>query len=48
MDAAQNIKRGNGMFTKLAMGFVTIILIVLMFPKGESIEFGVSEGSIWL
>lgn len=30
------------------MGLITTILIVLMFPKGESIEFEVSEGSIWL
>ena len=48
MDASENIKPGNGMFTKLAMGFITIILLVFMFPKGESIEFEVSEGSIWL
>ena len=48
MDAAENKKSGKGTFIKLVMGFVTIILIVLMFPKGESIEFEVSEGSIWL
>jgi len=48
MDTAENKKSGNGIFIKLLMGFVTIILIVLMFPKGESIEFEVSEGSIWL
>jgi len=48
MDTAENKKYGNGIFIKLLMGFVTIILIVLMFPKGESIEFEVSEGSIWL
>jgi len=48
MDTAENKKPGNGIFIKLLMGFVTIILIVLMFPKGESIEFEVSEGSIWL
>jgi len=48
MDIAENKKPGKGLFTKLVMGFVTIILIVLMFPKGESIEFEVSEGSIWL
>ncbi len=48
MDTTENKKSGKGLFTKLIMGFVTIILIVLMFPKGESIEFEVSEGSIWL
>ncbi len=48
MDITENKKSGKGLFTKLIMGFVTIILIVLMFPKGESIEFEVSEGSIWL
>jgi len=48
MDKAENKKRGNGIFTKLVMGFVMIILIVFMFPRGESIEFEVSEGSIWL
>lgn len=48
MDNPQTKKRGRAMFTKFLMGFVTIILIVLMFPKGESIEFEVSEGSIWL
>jgi cyclic-di-AMP phosphodiesterase PgpH len=48
MDKAENKKRGSGIFTKLVMVFVTIILIVFMFPKGESIEFEVSEGSIWL
>lgn len=28
--------------------FITIILIVLMFPKGESIESEVTVGSIWM
>ncbi|MBK9098731.1 MAG: HDIG domain-containing protein [bacterium] len=48
MDNPENQKSGKALFTKFVMGFVTIILIVLMFPKGESIEFEVSEGSIWL
>ncbi len=48
MDNPENKQRGKGLFAKFVMGFVTIILIVLMFPKGESIEFEVSEGSIWL
>lgn len=41
-------KPAKGLFTKFIMGFVTTLLIVFMFPKGESIEFEVSEGSVWL
>ena len=48
MDNTENKKPGKGIFTKIIMGFVTTLLIVFMFPKGESIEFEVSEGSIWL
>lgn len=48
MDNHGNKKSGKGLFTKFLLGFVTIILIVIMFPKGESIEFEVSEGAIWL
>lgn len=33
---------------KILIGIVTVLLIVLMFPKGESIESEVSEGSIWI
>ncbi|GBD87024.1 hypothetical protein BMS3Abin03_00950 [bacterium BMS3Abin03] len=33
---------------KFLIGFVTVMLIVLMFPKGESIESEVTEGAIWL
>ncbi|HEY6436959.1 MAG TPA: HDIG domain-containing metalloprotein [Ignavibacteriaceae bacterium] len=48
MDKDENKKPGKGMFTKILMGLITTLLIVFMFPKGESIEFEVSEGSIWL
>ena len=48
MDNSESKKTGKGLFIKILMGFITTILIVLMFPKGESIEFEVSEGSIWL
>lgn len=48
MDNPETKKSGKALFTKFVMGFVTTVLIVLMFPKGESIEFEVSEGSIWL
>ena len=33
---------------KAAIALVTVALIALMFPKGESIESEVSEGAIWL
>ena len=36
-----------GLKRKIAIGLITVILIVLMFPKGESIESEVSEGAIW-
>ena len=48
MDNPETKKSGKALFTKFVMGFVTTVLIVLMFPKGESIEFEVSEGSVWL
>ena len=45
----QEIKnRKNGILLKLLLGIVTVIIIVMMFPKGESIEFEISEGAIWL
>lgn len=33
---------------KLLIGFLTVVFIVLMFPKGESIESEVTEGTIWI
>lgn len=48
MDKSEYKSSGKGLFIKILMGLITTILIVLMFPKGESIEFEVSEGSIWL
>ncbi len=33
---------------KLLIGLLTIVLIVLMFPKAESLEFEVIEGSVWI
>ena len=41
-------KSKKGLFIKIIIGFITVTLIVFMFPKGESIEFEVSEGAIWL
>jgi len=33
---------------KFLIAFLTVVLIVLMFPKGESIESEVTEGTIWI
>ncbi len=33
---------------KFLIGFITVLLIVLMFPGGESLEFEVTEGSVWI
>ncbi len=33
---------------KLLIGLSAVIIIVLLFPKGESIEFEVTEGTIWI
>ena len=41
-------KSKKGFFIKILIGLITVTLIVFMFPKGESIEFEVSEGAIWL
>jgi len=38
----------NSLRIKLIIILATISLIVLMFPKGESLEFEVTVGSIWL
>ena len=33
---------------KLLIAIITVILVALMFPKGESIESELTEGAIWL
>jgi len=33
---------------KILLGFITILAIALMFPRGESIESEVAVGSIWI
>jgi len=33
---------------KLLIGLITVVLIVFMFPKAESLEFKVPEGSVWI
>ena len=42
IDTKKGIKR------KILIGLITTILIVMMFPKGESIEYEVTEGTIWI
>ena len=38
----------RSLFYKVALAFATVVLIAMMFPKGESIESEVSEGTVWL
>lgn len=38
----------RSLFYKIALAVVTTVLIALMFPKGESIESEVTEGTVWL
>jgi len=33
---------------KLLIGLITVVLIVFMFPKAESLEFEVPEGTVWI
>jgi putative nucleotidyltransferase with HDIG domain len=42
------ILTSQSLFYKIAIVFITIVLIALMFPKGESIESEVTEGTVWL
>jgi len=47
MNKEQNIIRQKGIKRKIIISLITVILIVMMFPKGESIESEVTEGAIW-
>lgn len=42
------ILTSQSLLYKIAIAFVTVVLIALMFPKGESIESEVTEGAVWL
>lgn len=46
---SENLKPGQskGIKRKTLIFLATTIIIVLMFPKGESLDFQVSEGTIW-
>jgi len=47
MNEEQIITKQTGIKRKIIIGLITVILIVMMFPKGESIESEVTEGAIW-
>ena len=47
MSTKKNIVPHEGIKRKFLIALLTVILIVLMFPKGESIESEVTEGAIW-
>ena len=38
----------QSLFYKISIAFVTVVIIALLFPKGESIESEVTEGTVWL
>jgi putative nucleotidyltransferase with HDIG domain len=42
------LKLHDNLKLKIILGLLTVIIIVLMFPKGESIESDVSVGAIWI
>lgn len=48
MHDLEELKIIDNLKLKILLGFFTVLLIVLMFPKGESIESDVSVGSIWI
>lgn len=47
MTSEEKTNKQSGIKRKILIGILTVILIVMMFPKGESIEFEVTEGAIW-
>lgn len=48
MEGYLNIDTKKGIKRKILIALLTVILIVIMFPKGESIEYEVTEGIIWI
>lgn len=48
MEPQLNIDTKKGIKRKILIGLLTVILIVFMFPKGESIEYEITEGAIWI
>ena len=47
MNQEETLISQKGIKRKFLIAFLTVILIILMFPKGESIESEVTEGTIW-
>lgn len=48
MDQYKKTKLNQSLRIKFLILFLTIVLIVMMFPRGESIESEVTVGSIWI
>jgi hypothetical protein len=48
MPILDELKSRDNMKLKILLGVLTVFFIVLMFPKGESIESDVPVGSIWI
>jgi cyclic-di-AMP phosphodiesterase PgpH len=48
MPDLEELKLTDNLKLKILLGLCTVIIIVLMFPKGESIESDVSVGAIWI
>ena len=48
MTMLSEILISRSLFYKIAIAVVTVVVIALMFPKGESIESEVTEGTVWL
>lgn len=48
MPDLEELKLKDNLKLKILLGLVTVIFIVFMFPKGESIESEVPVGSIWI
>jgi len=48
MPRLDELKSRDNMKLKILLGIFTVFIVVLMFPKGESIESNVPVGSIWI
>ena len=48
MDDLESLRTNDNIKLKILLGLFTVIFIVFMFPKGESIESEVTIGSIWI
>jgi putative nucleotidyltransferase with HDIG domain len=48
MPDLEQLKSNDNLKLKILLGLVTVLFVVFMFPKGESIESEVPIGSIWI